>query len=148
MNTQEAAALLSIAAAFDNRKPDPDAAKAWAVVLDGLRFEDCRDAIVAHYKASSEWLMPQAVIAGVKRIRSKRLLEFGPLTPPADMDPDDTLAYARWIHAEQEAIANGERTPEPRVETIGAPMPPELAQKVARFGRLPDDVARAKGDPA
>ena len=35
-----------------------------------------------------------------------------------------------------------------RVVPIGTPMPPELAAKVERFGRLPDDVARAKGGPA
>lgn len=148
VNTQEAAALLSVAAAFDNRKPDPDAATAWAAALDGLRFVDCRDAIVAHYRTSSDWLMPQMVIAGVKRIRTKRIHEYGPIEPPVDLDPADTLAYTRWQRETLTAVGNGERLPEPRVVPIGTPMPPELAAKVERFGRLPDDVARAKGDPA
>lgn len=145
MNTQEAAALLSIAAAFDNRKPDPDAAKAWAVVLDGLRFEDCRDAIVAHYKASSEWLMPQAVIAGVKRIRAKRISE-AVIEPPRDVDPDDTLAYRRALRDATRAAADGNPIEAPQV--VAVPMPRELARGMSDFGRLPDDVARAKGDPA
>ena len=105
MNTQEAAALLSIAAAFDNRKPDPDAAKAWSVALDGYRFEDCRDAIVAHYRASSDWLMPQKVISEVRRIRAKRIEEHPPLTPPADMDPIETNA---WFKQQRWRIGNGE----------------------------------------
>jgi hypothetical protein len=68
----EAAALLTVAAAFDNRKPDADQAKVWALALDGLRFIDCRDAIVTHYQSSREWLMPADVIRGVKRLRRDR----------------------------------------------------------------------------
>jgi hypothetical protein len=82
MTPAEAQMLLGIAASFDNRKPSEEAAIAWSHALDGYRFEDCRDAIVAHYQASSEWLMPAKVIAEVKRIRSKRIDDHPPLTPP------------------------------------------------------------------
>lgn len=109
MNKQEAAALLSIAAAFDNRKPDVDAATAWSAALDGLRFEDCRDAVVAHYRASSEWLMPQRVIAEVKRIRSKRIAEAGDLTPPPDLTPLETIA---WLKSARRRIGDGETVDE------------------------------------
>lgn len=105
MNPAEAQALLTIAAAFDNRKPDPDAAKAWSVALDGLRFEDCRDAIVAHYRASSEWLMPAKVIGEVKRIRAKRIADHPAPTPPADLDPVETCA---WLREARRRIADGE----------------------------------------
>lgn len=40
MTPTEAAMLLTIAASYDNRKPDADQAKAWAMVLDDLRFVD------------------------------------------------------------------------------------------------------------
>ena len=53
MTPTDAARLLTLAAAYDNRKPDADQAKAWAMVLDGLRFEDCCEAIVAHYRATA-----------------------------------------------------------------------------------------------
>lgn len=109
MKPTEAAALLTIAAAFDNRKADADAAKAWALLLDGLRFEDCRDAVVAHYRTSSEWLMPEKVIAGVKRIRSQRLRDFGPFTPPARF-ADDPAGELEWTKRTRERIADGELT--------------------------------------
>lgn len=113
MKPTEAAALLTIAAAYDNRKPDADQARAWAMVLDGLRFEDCRDVIVEHFKRSREWMMPADVIAGVKRMRTKRLNEFGALpNPPAHIDPDDTGAVLRWEREIREAIADGRYTRE------------------------------------
>jgi hypothetical protein len=139
MNQQEAAALLGIAAAFDNRKPDADAAKAWSVALEGFRFEDCRDAVVAHYRASSEWLMPQKVITEVKRIRAKRVADFGPLPIPGDMDPDDTLAYRRWLRETQRHIADAEPVDAPQIHAV--PMPRELASGMARFGQMPEDTA-------
>lgn len=108
MKPTEAAALLTIAAAFDNRKPDPDAAKAWAMALDGLRFEDCREAIVTHYRTSREWMMPADVVSGVKRMRRERLQAFGALPdPPADLDPADPAAYQRWMRETTTAIADG-----------------------------------------
>jgi hypothetical protein len=112
MNTQESAALLSIAAAFDNRKPDADAAMAWSVALDGIRFEDARDAIVKHYRVSSEWLMPAKVIAEVKRIRDKRIDDHPPLTPPAgpegESDADLERRQRAWLKEARWRIGNGE----------------------------------------
>lgn len=107
MTPAEAGALLTCAAAFDNRKPDPDAATAWSLALDGLRFVDCRDVIVAHYRRTTDWLMPAHVIEGVNRLRRERLDAAGPLTPPPELDPDDTEGYARWIRTEQTSIADG-----------------------------------------
>lgn len=116
MKATEAAGLLTIAAAFDNRKPDADAAKAWAMALEGLRFEDCRAVIVSHYQASREWLMPSDVRSGVKRLRAKRIADYGPLEPPGDLNPDDTGAYKRWLDGTTRAIADGDLTPPPAIE--------------------------------
>lgn len=129
MKATEAAALLTIAAAYDNRKPDADQAKAWAVSLDGYRFEDCRQAIVEHYQGSADWLMPVHVIAGVKRIRARRI-EAVALTPPPDMDPDDTAAYQRWLAEERSRVADG----------LPPSMPPEVGQPrdIRELGRLRD----------
>ena len=115
MKPTEAAALLTIAAAYDNRKPDADQAKAWAMALDDLRFEDCRDVIVAHYKRSREWLMPVDVIGGVRRLREKRIADYGPIEPPSSLDPDDTASYARFVQDARRRIADGELTT-PRVD--------------------------------
>lgn len=116
MNPAEAASLLTIAAAFDNRKPDADQARAWALALDGLRWEDCRDVIVAHYRRSREWLMPVEVVGGVRRLREKRIMEYGPIEPPADLDPDDTGAYARFITDTKRRIGDGTLTPPPAID--------------------------------
>ena len=73
MTPTEAAALLTIAAAYDNRKPDADQAKAWAMALDGLGFEDCRQVVVEHYRKTRDWLMPADVFNGVRRLRYERI---------------------------------------------------------------------------
>lgn len=114
MTPAEAQLLLGIAASFDNRKPNEEAAVAWSHALHGIRFADARDAIVAHYRATNEWLMPNKVITEVKRIRSKRLADYGALAePPAHIDPDDTAAYQRWVIDTRRSIADGELEPKP-----------------------------------
>ena len=105
MTPAEAQMLLGIAASFDNRKPSEEAAVAWSHALDGFRFVDCRDAIVAHYRSSSEWLMPARIIAEVKRIRAKRIEEHPPLTPPAGLTPIETTA---WLKEARHRVGNGE----------------------------------------
>ena len=138
MKPTEAAALLTIAAAYDNRKPDADAAKAWAMALDDLRFEDCREAVVAHYRSTRDWMMPSDVIAIVKRIRRDRLMVFGALPdPPRDIDPDDTPAMLAWEYGVRRSIADGtlkRDTPEP------APL--SRAESAARMKELRAAVQR------
>jgi len=123
----EAAALLAIAAAFDNRKPDADAAQAWALALDGLRFEDCREVVVEHYRRSGEWLMPNAVIAGVKRLRDKRIALAGDPTPPPDLTALQTI---EWLKGARRRIADGETLEELHCDRKAYP---ELAAKVAEL---------------
>ena len=136
MKTAEAAALLTIAAAYDNRKPDADSARAWALVLDGLRFEDCRDAIVAHYRLSTDWLMPASIIASVKRVRAKRIADYGPIEPPAGLNPDDTRGYSRYIETVTREIGDGTDT---------TPDIPELVDPPRDWRAL---LTKPTGDPA
>jgi hypothetical protein len=115
MTPTDAGQLLAIAATIDNRKPNAIAAKAWASALEGLRVADCEQAIVRHYRRTRDFLMPFDIIREVKTIRYERLeahiQKHGPLQPPADLDPDDTGAYADWLHEEQTRIANGDDEP-------------------------------------
>ncbi|MAE64132.1 MAG: hypothetical protein CMJ18_07635 [Phycisphaeraceae bacterium] len=122
MNQQEAAALLGIAAAFDNRKPDPDAAKAWAVALEGLPFGDCRDAVIAHYRKTNDWLMPAHVIGEVKRVRADRLSHTDMPSPPQGA-ADDPAVYSRWYRETRLSIMNG---------TYEPPATPELTRRNMR----------------
>lgn len=105
MSPAEAQVLLSMASAYDNRKPDPDAAKAWAAALDDLPFDDCRTALLAHYRTSQEWLMPAMVRTAVKRIRRDRLEKHPPLVPPPGLTDIEELA---WLGAARRRVANGE----------------------------------------
>jgi hypothetical protein len=116
MTPAEAQVLLSMASAYDNRKPDPDAAKAWAAALDDLRFVDCRDALIKHYKTSTEWLMPAMIRAEVKRIRAKRIAEFGHYDVPPGLDSRQTLEF---IRATNKRIADGEVASAAELETPG-----------------------------
>lgn len=107
MNPAEAQVLLSMCATVDNRKPDEGAARGWAAMLDDVRFEDARVAVIEHYRTSTEWLMPAKVRTDVKRIRAKRIAAAdGEL-----LIPPDGLTEAeerRWLHGRREAIANGD----------------------------------------
>jgi hypothetical protein len=115
MTPAEASQLLAIAATVDNRKPNAVAAKTWAAALDGYRLPDCERAVVRHYRTTREFMMPFDIIREVKSIRYERLeahiQKYGPLQPPADLDPDDTGAYADWLQDEQTRIADGDDEP-------------------------------------
>jgi hypothetical protein len=86
---------------FDEFTPD-----AWGLILADIRFEDAKLAVV-EIKKSSTWVDPSDIIREVKRIRAKRISEYGPMTPPADLDPDDTGAYRDWWVNTQRAIGDG-----------------------------------------
>jgi hypothetical protein len=107
MTPQEASALLAVAAAFDNRKPDPDAAMAWSLALTGLPFIDCRNAIVDHYRRTTEWLMPAHVLELVKRVRDKRIADHSAeLTPPPECREGD--AHRDWLREAKRRLGDGE----------------------------------------
>lgn len=106
MTPAEAAVLLGMAAAVDNRKPDPETAKAWAAMLDGLPFDDCKAAIIEHFQTSTDYLMPAMVRRIARRIRAKRIAEHPPVEPPPGLeDPRD---YARWKRELNRRIGDGQ----------------------------------------
>lgn len=108
MTPAEAQVLLGMASTFDNRKVDEtgDAARAWAAALDGLRFEDCRLAIIDHFKTSTEYLMPAMIRVAVRRMRASRIEDHPPLTPPPDLGVIETN---EWLGQQRTRIANGEQ---------------------------------------
>jgi hypothetical protein len=63
-----------------------------------------------------EWCQPTAVKAEVKRIRAKRIADYGPIEPPAGLDPDDVLGYQRWLGNMTRAIADGSLTSPPEID--------------------------------
>lgn len=136
MKPTEAAALLTICAAYDNRKPDVDAAKAWAMALAGHRFEDCREAIVNYYRASRDWIMPADVIKEVNRIRWARIVAFDSVThlePPAWL-ADDPAGEIQWFSRIRQLVADGEVTHPDQVDERGDLKPRDLTS-LGQVGR-------------
>ena len=66
MNTQEAFKLLTLASARDGRTVDIAVATVWADDLAGIDYQDAVAAATAHYRATSDWLMPVHVIKRVQ----------------------------------------------------------------------------------
>ena len=123
MTPAEAQVLLSMASAFDNRKPDADAARAWSAALDGLRFDDCRDALIEHYKTSTDYLMPVLIRTAVRRIRSKRIAEVGDLIPPPGLSE---LEQRQWLRDAKRRIGDGEEYAPPQLPPADPPRLREL----------------------
>lgn len=73
MNRSEIAQLLAMAAAYDRRTVGEADVEAWHAALDDLRWMDARDAVIAHYRGSREWIMPADIREHVRRIRGERL---------------------------------------------------------------------------
>lgn len=85
MNLAETHDLLTLAAAYDNRRFDDAAVHAWREVLERETFADCRAALVEHFTTSDAYLMPVHVARGAAALRRQRA-EFSrhePELPPA-----------------------------------------------------------------
>ena len=137
MTPQEAVALCRFTAAccpaqkFDEYTPD-----AWGLLLEHVRFVDAKEAVVAIAR-KSPWCAPAEIIAEVKKMRAKRIDEFGPITPPADLDPDDTTAYREWWKDVQRQIADGDLKPKEldKLDPAGQEAVLQLTQ--GAFQRIP-----------
>lgn len=109
MTPADAAELLAIAAAFDRRKIGKADAIAWADALSGLEVADCAEAVRAHFRESTDYLMPVHVRQGVRKIRAERIrTASSALLEPVDVDPNDVRAYLEAGRRRRRAIAAGE----------------------------------------
>lgn len=91
MDVQQTAQLVALVQIGDNRRVDRAVVAAWHDLVHDLPLEDALDAVRAHRRESTDYLLPAHVIAGVKRIRKARLDAVPPPLP--DVDPDDVAAY-------------------------------------------------------
>jgi hypothetical protein len=109
----EAVALCRFTAAccpsqkFDEYTPD-----AWGLLLEDVRFVDAKEA-VAVVARKQPFVSPSEIRAEVKKIRAKRIAEFGPIPPPPaeELDPDNWKAFIEWQKATETAIADGDLKP-------------------------------------
>lgn len=72
MTPANAAKLLALAAAFDNRTFDETTARAWADALSGLDPDDCATALRQHYRTSDRFVMPAHIRTLVRQLANER----------------------------------------------------------------------------
>lgn len=96
-----------IRAHFPSQPIDEFTADALAETLAQYSLDDARTAVLNIAERGEQWCAPTAVKAEVKRIRAKRIAEDVDLTPPLELDPDDTGAYAAWLASARLAAADG-----------------------------------------
>lgn len=106
MTPAEAATVLAVAAAFDNRTVGDADAQAWAAVLSDISPDEAVAAVARHYRDSRDWLMPVDVrrIALAQR-RETRLSAPQPV-PPREL-ADEPQREAQWFREYYSAIQRG-----------------------------------------
>lgn len=72
MDKPEVVLLLTLAGTYDYRKVGDADVEAWHLALHDVDFDDAKAAVVAHYRATRDRLMPADVRQGVKAIREER----------------------------------------------------------------------------
>jgi hypothetical protein len=111
MEMRETAAVLAMISALDSRKVYGEIdAQAWHAVVGDLRFEDCRDAVIAHYQQSPHAITPADLRAKVIAVRKTRIGDRVAPLPP--VDPEDTESYKEWQREWYRAIGDGQDTEE------------------------------------
>jgi hypothetical protein len=113
MTPQEAVALCRFTAACcPSQKFDEYTADAWGLLLEDVRFVDAKEAVAAVAR-KQPFVSPSEIRAEVKKIRAKRIAEFGAIPPPPAevLDPDNWRAFIEWQAETERRIADGELKP-------------------------------------
>lgn len=101
---------------FPSQPVDEFTTEALEELLAPYPAADCKRAILNIADRGEQWCAPTAVRAEVKRIREKRVADYGPIEPPAGLDPDDTRGYQRWFAGMTKKVADGEIAAPPAIE--------------------------------
>ncbi len=113
MNRAQLATLLTLRASFHgNVRVGETDVEAWHAVIGDLDYNDALKALAVHYADSTDWSMPAHIRHAVRRTREARLANTQLPQPPPDMDPDDDVAYRRWLTEVRRRAANGGQPPE------------------------------------
>lgn len=95
---------------FPSQPVDEYTTEALEELLAPYPATDCRKAVLNIAERGERWCSPTDIKAEVKRLRVKRVADYGPIEPPAGLDPDDVRGYQRWLEAKTVAIADGTDT--------------------------------------
>ena len=71
----------------------------------------------------SRYIEPGHIIGGVRRIRSQRIEDYGPVSPPAGLD---TAGYMDWLRETRHLIGSGLPPARQAVEVTAVPNGAEL----------------------
>lgn len=110
MSTDEVIDLLTLMASYDRRKVGEADVAAWYAAMGDLAFSDSRDAVIAHYRDSTEWIMPAHVRRRVAAIRQARLDAAGPTEIPQEL-ANRPIEAREWLQRTRNAIADGQQPP-------------------------------------
>lgn len=72
MNLAETHALLTLIATLDRRRFDDPTVIAWQEILAEQPFDDCRTAVINHFRENTDYLMPVHVTRGAEQIDHDR----------------------------------------------------------------------------
>lgn len=72
MDKSDVVLLLAFAGTYDYRKTGDADVEAWHLAVGDLDFEDAKAAVVAHYRSTTDRMMPAHVRQGVRVIRDER----------------------------------------------------------------------------
>lgn len=114
MNRQECAELLTVATAYDHRTLGEVDVIAWHEAIGDLALDECKQAVVQHYKTSTEWLMPvniRRLVSVTRQDRAMRALPRGreDLIPMPDWFRTTVAEHRRRAQAGRKMAAdNGE----------------------------------------
>ena len=112
MNTDEIIDLLTLMASYDRRKVGEADVPAWDAAVGDLPYDDCRTAVIAHYRETADWIMPAHVRRRVLAIRNERLKAAGDLERliPEEL-ADRPLEYAKALDDLVAAVRDGQAAP-------------------------------------
>ena len=124
MTPTEAAKLCAFAGqCFPQQKINEFTPDAWGLILEHVRYSDAQDALVLLAR-KQPFVSPAEIIREVKKLRAKRIDEYGPIIPPAGLDPIETVA---WIKQATRTVGDGH----PLLETRGELKPRDMKQLTA-----------------
>lgn len=154
MNEKEAAQVLAACAAYDQRRPDPAQAQAWAAALDPVLSVPYAVAIVArHYANSRDWIMPADINRAATDLRRRRVKEFkathGDVVPEGLGALEDAHVELTWRKALLTAVAAGATREQAEAyawQTIGR-TPPPAQPLITRAAFLKTQLAQIGTNP-
>jgi hypothetical protein len=114
--------LLAFAGTYDYRKTGDADIEAWFLAVGDLDFEDAKQAVVTHYRESTDRMMPAHVRAGAKAIRDERHRlepsEVRELPSRFEDDADRTDRARRGSAQVQSVLAELSRRMQDRAEHV------------------------------